>query len=137
MGPLSSLSSHVFYFSEFPPIANEQERSDYKRIFDREHQEYKDLQAELDNINKDLSNVDRELDELQEGSPQYLVRTSVFIYYLLFTTVHRFISRTTLVTYTSGSVNSCQSALVQREDITTSNIATRTRVCAGHHLNCS
>lgn len=77
MSPLSSLSSHVFYFSEFPPIANEQERSDYKRIFDREHQEYKDLQAELDSINKDLSNVDRELDELQEGSPQYLVRSNV------------------------------------------------------------
>lgn len=79
----------VFYFSEFPPIANEQERSDYKRIFDREHQEYKDLQAELDTINKDLSNVDKELDELQEGSPQYLVRatvTKLFLftaYYLL------------------------------------------------------
>lgn len=53
---------------------NEQQRSDYKREFDRDHQEYKDLQAELDTISRNLSDVDRELDELQEGSPQYLVR---------------------------------------------------------------
>ncbi|TKS84881.1 Occludin [Collichthys lucidus] len=58
--------------SEFPPIADEQQRSDYKREFDRDHQEYKDLQAELDSLNKNLSDVDRELDDLQEGSPQYL-----------------------------------------------------------------
>lgn len=64
----------IFYCSEFPPIANEQARNNYKREFDREHQEYKDLQAELDAINKDLADIDRELDELQEGSPQYLVR---------------------------------------------------------------
>lgn len=60
--------------SEFPPITNEQQRSNYKHEFDRDHQEYKDLQAELDSINKNLSDVDRELDELEEGSPQYLVR---------------------------------------------------------------
>lgn len=59
--------------SEFPTIANEQERVDYKREFDRDHQEYKDLQGEMDIINKSLSEVDRELDELQEGSPQFLV----------------------------------------------------------------
>lgn len=58
--------------SEFPPIENEQQRNDYKREFDRDHQEYKDLQAELDAINKNLSQVDRELDDLQEGSPEYL-----------------------------------------------------------------
>ncbi|XP_076019753.1 uncharacterized protein LOC143010996 [Genypterus blacodes] len=58
--------------SEFPRIKNEQERADYKQEFDRDHLEYKDLQAELDAVNKNLSEVDRELDELQEGSPQYL-----------------------------------------------------------------
>uniref|UniRef100_A0A665UK58 Occludin n=1 Tax=Echeneis naucrates TaxID=173247 RepID=A0A665UK58_ECHNA len=58
--------------SEFPPIKNEQQRNDYKREFDHDHQEYKALQAELDAINKNLSDVDRELDELEEGSPQYL-----------------------------------------------------------------
>ncbi|KAM7368525.1 hypothetical protein PAMP_012859 [Pampus punctatissimus] len=57
---------------EFPPITNELERNNYKREFDRDHQEYKDMQAELDTINKNLSEVDKELDELQEGSPQYL-----------------------------------------------------------------
>ncbi|XP_056146559.1 occludin [Lampris incognitus] len=58
--------------SEFPPIANEQQRTEYRREFDQDHQEYKELQAELDAINKNLSKVHRELDELQEGSPQYL-----------------------------------------------------------------
>ncbi|XP_032425952.1 occludin [Xiphophorus hellerii] len=58
--------------SEFPPIANEQERNRYKQEFDRDHLEYKDLQAELDVLNKDLSNLDKELDELEEGSPQFL-----------------------------------------------------------------
>uniref|UniRef100_UPI0037E75BC9 occludin n=1 Tax=Semicossyphus pulcher TaxID=241346 RepID=UPI0037E75BC9 len=57
---------------EFPPIRDEQQRNDYKREFDRDHQEYKDLQAGLDALNKNLSEVDRELDDLQEGSPQYL-----------------------------------------------------------------
>ncbi|XP_039533859.1 occludin [Pimephales promelas] len=60
------------FFSEFPLIVNNQEREDYKRIFDKDHQEYKDLQAELDQINKRLADVDRELDDLQEGSPQFL-----------------------------------------------------------------
>lgn len=60
------------FSSEFPPIANVQERTDYKREFDKDHLEYKDLQAELDTINKNFSDLDRELDQLEEGSPQYL-----------------------------------------------------------------
>lgn len=77
---------HLVFFSEYPPITNEQQRNNYKREFDRDHLEYKDLQAELDTINKDLSNLDRELDELQEGSPQYLVRTNhYFIHYFSLT----------------------------------------------------
>lgn len=63
-----------FLHSEFPPIVNDQERETYKRQFDRDHQEYKSLQAELDEINKRLAEVDRELNELQEGTSQYLVR---------------------------------------------------------------
>ncbi|XP_077442334.1 occludin [Vanacampus margaritifer] len=61
----------VDFYSEFPPIANEQERNEYKREFDRNHHEYKDLQAELDAVNKKLSDADRELDQLREGSQQY------------------------------------------------------------------
>lgn len=85
--PYSWLQLHLFsldhlslpllsqFTREYPRIANEKERNDYKQDFDRDHQEYKDLQAELDGINKNLADVDRELDDLQEGSPQYLVRT--------------------------------------------------------------
>ena len=60
--------------SEFPPITNEDTRIAYKHEFDREHQDYKDLQAELDGVNRKLSDVDKELDDLQPGSPQFLVR---------------------------------------------------------------
>ncbi|XP_026129979.1 occludin [Carassius auratus] len=60
------------FSSEFPPIINNEEREDYKRLFDKDHQEYKELQAEMDQINKRLAEVDRELDDLQEGSPQFL-----------------------------------------------------------------
>lgn len=56
----------------FPPIVDEQERLGYKREFDRDHQEYKTLQAELDAINQDLFALDRELDQHAEGSPQFL-----------------------------------------------------------------
>lgn len=61
------------FSSEFPPIINNEEREDYKRLFDKDHQEYKELQAEMDQINKRLAEVDHELDDLQEGSPQFLV----------------------------------------------------------------
>ncbi|RXN32021.1 occludin-like protein [Labeo rohita] len=60
------------YGSEYPPIINEQERLEYKKEFDRDHMEYKRLQAELDDINQGLADTDRELDSLQEGSPQYM-----------------------------------------------------------------
>ncbi|XP_076855106.1 occludin b isoform X2 [Brachyhypopomus gauderio] len=56
---------------EFPPIKSDNERLRYKRQFDRDHMEYKRLQAELDDVNMGLLEVDRELDRLQEGSPQF------------------------------------------------------------------
>lgn len=34
---------------------------------------YKRLQAELDDINQGLADADRELDRLEEGSPQFMV----------------------------------------------------------------
>lgn len=37
------------------------------------------MQAELDEINKRLAEVDRELDEVQEGTQQYLVRENEYI----------------------------------------------------------
>ncbi|XP_030579544.1 occludin b isoform X2 [Archocentrus centrarchus] len=56
----------------FPPIVDEQERLTYKQEFDSDHKEYKSLQAELDSINQDLADLDRELDRHPDGSPQFL-----------------------------------------------------------------
>ncbi|XP_016321609.1 occludin-like [Sinocyclocheilus anshuiensis] len=66
------------YESEYPPIINEQERLGYKREFDRDHMEYKRLQAELDDINQGLAEADRELDSSQEGSPQFMDAMDVY-----------------------------------------------------------
>lgn len=52
---------------------DEQERLSYKREFDQDHQEYKSLQSQLDSINQDLANLDRELSRHPAGSPQFLV----------------------------------------------------------------
>lgn len=53
---------------------DEEERLSYKREFDQDHQEYKSLQAELDNINQVLAELGREMSAHAEGSPQFLVR---------------------------------------------------------------
>ncbi|XP_028835035.1 occludin [Denticeps clupeoides] len=60
------------FTSEFPPVHHKENRDRYKREFDKDHQEYKDLQADLDGINRNLAKLDQELDQLEEGSPQYL-----------------------------------------------------------------
>uniref|UniRef100_A0A4W4GIP7 Occludin n=1 Tax=Electrophorus electricus TaxID=8005 RepID=A0A4W4GIP7_ELEEL len=59
------------YDTDFPRITNDDERLRYKRQFDRDHMEYKRLQAELDDINLGLAEVDRELDCFEEGSPHF------------------------------------------------------------------
>ncbi|XP_029365697.1 occludin b [Echeneis naucrates] len=56
----------------FPAILDEQERLNYKREYDRHHQEYKTLQTELDSINQDLADLNRELAQHPAGSPQFL-----------------------------------------------------------------
>lgn len=61
---------------------DEQERLIYKQEFDREHREYKSLQAELDSINQDLAGLDRELHQHPEGSPQFLVSLAVPVWVL-------------------------------------------------------
>lgn len=61
----------------FPKILDEQERLTYKREFDRDHLEYKNLLAEQEEINQDLADLERDLDRLPEGSPQFLVRVRV------------------------------------------------------------
>lgn len=68
-------------YSLFPPILDEQERLAYKQEFDRDHQEYKNLQAELDSINQDLADLDRELDRHSDGSPEFMVRAAASVWF--------------------------------------------------------
>ncbi|MED6242603.1 hypothetical protein ATANTOWER_007169, partial [Ataeniobius toweri] len=56
----------------FPSIMNEHERLTYKKEFDRDHLEYKSVQAELDVINQDLADLEGYLDRHPERSPQFL-----------------------------------------------------------------
>ncbi|KAM9331459.1 occludin [Gastrophryne carolinensis] len=56
---------------DYPPITSDQQRQDYKRDFDTGLQEYKKLQAELDEVSKSINRLDRELDEHPEGSQSY------------------------------------------------------------------
>lgn len=57
--------------SEYPPITSDPQRQDYKREFDADLQEYKRLQAELEEVTKSLAQLDKELDEHPEGSQSY------------------------------------------------------------------
>lgn len=57
--------------SEYPPITSDQQRVDYKREFDADLQEYKRLQAELEEVTKSMVQLDKELDEHPEGSQSY------------------------------------------------------------------
>ncbi|XP_056395537.1 occludin [Hyla sarda] len=57
--------------SEYPPITSDQQRQEYKREFDANLQEYKKLQAELEDVSKSLAQLDQELDEHPEGSQSY------------------------------------------------------------------
>ncbi|KAM6467975.1 occludin isoform 2-T3 [Liasis olivaceus] len=56
---------------EYPPVSSDQKRQAYKRDFDAGLQEYKQLQAELDEISRELSRLDKELDDYIEGSEEY------------------------------------------------------------------
>uniref|UniRef100_A0A8C8VIE7 Occludin n=1 Tax=Pelusios castaneus TaxID=367368 RepID=A0A8C8VIE7_9SAUR len=58
---------------EYPPVTSDQQRQAYKRDFDSGLQEYKRLQAELDDVSKALSRLDKELDEYSEDSEEYKI----------------------------------------------------------------
>lgn len=62
--------------SLLPSIVDEQQRLNYKREFDRDHQEYKRLQAELDNVNLNLAELSRDLDRYPADTSQFLVNNS-------------------------------------------------------------
>ncbi|XP_054844995.1 occludin-like [Eublepharis macularius] len=56
---------------EYPAVSSDHQRQTYKRDFDAGLQEYKRLQAELDEISKELSRLDRALDDYREDSEEY------------------------------------------------------------------
>ncbi|KAJ8285533.1 hypothetical protein GJAV_G00027910 [Gymnothorax javanicus] len=62
----------IDFDSEFPTILTEEDRLDYKRTFEKDLSEYKGLQSEIDDINRNLSKLDTELNSLHHSSPQYL-----------------------------------------------------------------
>lgn len=66
-------------FREYPPITSDQQRQLYKRSFDTGLQEYKSLQAELDEVNRELSRLDKELDDYREESAEYMVNSHLTI----------------------------------------------------------
>lgn len=63
-------------FREYPSILSDQQRQTYKREFDAGLQEYKRLQAEIDEISKELTRLDKDLDNYSEESEEYKAITS-------------------------------------------------------------
>ncbi|XP_063056576.1 occludin [Engraulis encrasicolus] len=57
--------------SMYPEITSDAQRQEYKREFDADLKLYKNLCAEMDDINDQLNKLSRELDTLDEGSAKY------------------------------------------------------------------
>ncbi|KAM4709035.1 occludin-like isoform 1-T3 [Discoglossus pictus] len=57
--------------SLYPPIVSDDERQDYKREFDSDLRRYKKMCAEMDDINNQLQQLNKQLDGLTEGTTQY------------------------------------------------------------------
>ncbi|XP_017322992.1 occludin [Ictalurus punctatus] len=57
--------------SLYPEITSSSQRQDYKREFDSDLRTYKQLCAEIDDINDELNKLSRELDTLNEGTNKY------------------------------------------------------------------
>ncbi|XP_060702550.1 uncharacterized protein LOC132829197 [Hemiscyllium ocellatum] len=57
--------------SLYPPITSDPIRQEYKREFDNDHREYKQLCAEMDEINNQINFLSKRLDVLTEDDPSY------------------------------------------------------------------
>ncbi|XP_067824741.1 uncharacterized protein [Heptranchias perlo] len=57
--------------SLYPPITSDPIRQEYKREFDADHREYKQLCAEMDEINNQITFLSKRLDILSEDNPGY------------------------------------------------------------------
>ncbi|XP_030629932.1 occludin [Chanos chanos] len=55
----------------YPEITSDAQRHEYKRDFDLSLSEYKQLCAEMDDINDQMNKLSRELDTLEEGSMKF------------------------------------------------------------------
>ncbi|XP_037391762.1 occludin [Pygocentrus nattereri] len=60
-----------YWMSMYPEISSDAQRQEYKREFDSDLRRYKQLCAEMDDINDDLNKLSRELDTLDEGTTKY------------------------------------------------------------------
>ncbi|KAM9329675.1 occludin-like [Gastrophryne carolinensis] len=57
--------------SLYPPITSDGQRHEYKREFDSDLRRYKKMCSEMDDINNQLQQLNKQLDGLTEGSAQY------------------------------------------------------------------
>ncbi|KAM5192320.1 occludin-like [Mantella aurantiaca] len=57
--------------SLYPPITSDIQRQEYKREFDSDLRKYKKMCAEMDDINTQLQQLNKQLDGLTEGTAQY------------------------------------------------------------------
>ncbi|XP_051894243.1 LOW QUALITY PROTEIN: uncharacterized protein LOC127582721 [Pristis pectinata] len=55
----------------YPPITSDPIRQEYKREFDADHQEYKQLCAEMNEVNNQINYLNKRLDVLSEDDPNY------------------------------------------------------------------
>ncbi|XP_026882739.2 occludin [Electrophorus electricus] len=59
------------WMSMYPEITSDTQRQEYKLEFDSDLRRYKQLCAEMDDINDELNKLNRELDTLDEGTAKY------------------------------------------------------------------
>lgn len=72
MGSVCTVSWIMYFiFSLYPEIMSSSQRQEYKREFDSDLRTYKQLCAEIDDINDELHKLSRELDTLNEGTSKY------------------------------------------------------------------
>lgn len=60
-----------FPISLYPEITSDSQRHEYKKEFDSDLRFYKELCAEMDDINDQINKLSRELDTLDEGTSKY------------------------------------------------------------------
>uniref|UniRef100_A0A8B9LHD9 Occludin n=1 Tax=Astyanax mexicanus TaxID=7994 RepID=A0A8B9LHD9_ASTMX len=70
-GETSNELDQDYWMSIYPEITSDGQRQEYKREFDADLRRYKQICAEMDDINDELNKLSRELDTLDEGTTKY------------------------------------------------------------------